>query len=1000
MPDHRRLLARLGERHQPPVEHLEAWFALHGQRAWNRLHDVGRGDPTLIDDDAVAIASVHAGESADSHAALLIMLAARDSARRARLVEACLVHLARHPGPSLRAAGYHLHEYHRLIDARWISVAKTHYTDDTDGAWGVLEAAAMYQPEFLTPEDIPWFDARRHDQPRDHAVVMLSLAKHWPTQREALITLAVRAFDEHPAEALAGASQTARDEADLLTSELVAAVARHLSTTHDDATRKAAWELLGGASQAAAQHFTDALLDRLDAVAITEPGTLFTILRHLMDVEPARLPALRRRFAAQMRRHHQAGVEAAFYGFQGEALAQVDQEIVAALLTGFAAAAYPAYQFLGRLLDTRGELIDEELVDVAIANIEHATNYAFGFFRTLIEERREFTAQATLALFECLAREPINRAHIRIEQMEVLGAIAQASHVRTGLERALRAPPRHGSRRARALLAIMFRDKRRARRHVLLEALRWAANCVLRREQTDSAGETRYAPVWDFMFFIIDHSGDDAHSTAAAERFLEGAFQLSHLFRSGAEANAFLERLNLLDVPRAPVPTEIVGLITDPDLRTLHDLVVGLGQRFAVTPHLAPISDFLTRADTARAEVAALELKVSTSEAARRPMLERRIAALRQRLTSWSDPLYQRATAGGGDAGLPPEARDLLRHERKDLSKRLRDALRSEAVRIAVEAVEQTRMACYRGRLLDILGREVDLTTVEPEILPVFLWFPAIAHLPNNSRWLKRLVEDRLLQRPHDWLRTEPEVLAWAERVRAVQPQVHLERWRAPFSREYTYRAKDAQAEKRRRIAADLAQARGLLEQAGVSKIATGNYDELTKLHAELSAPPEVELGQDAPPRIAAEVLADVAMNLERVRIAEQTPDSDFAGKLTLTVETDPIEMLFMGEYGFASCLSLRGINAWSAVSNAIDIDKVIIWATEPDGNVVGRRLLALVPEGVLTFRTYTNRHGLGLDALFERFVADYAEHCGVPLVHGATCGPLLSDRWYDDGSL
>ena len=136
------------------------------------------------------------------------------------------------------------------------------------------------------------------------------------------------------------------------------------------------------------------------------------------------------------------------------------------------------------------------------------------------------------------------------------------------------------------------------------------------------------------------------------------------------------------------------------------------------------------------------------------------------------------------------------------------------------------------------------------------------------------------------------------------------------------------------------------------------------------------------------------------MRLAEATPESDFAGTLTLSVESDPIQILFMGEYGFASCLSLRGINAWSAVSNAIDIDKAIVWATEPGGNVVGRRLLALVPEGVLTFRTYTNRHGLGLDALFDRFVADYAAHVGVPLTREGRSGPLLSDRWYDDGSV
>jgi hypothetical protein len=155
-----------------------------------------------------------------------------------------------------------------------------------------------------------------------------------------------------------------------------------------------------------------------------------------------------------------------------------------------------------------------------------------------------------------------------------------------------------------------------------------------------------------------------------------------------------------------------------------------------------------------------------------------------------------------------------------------------------------------------------------------------------------------------------------------------------------------------------------------------------------------------AAPRADPALLAEVAMNLERVRIAGQTPDSDFAGRLTLSVESDPFGMLFMGEYGFASCLSLRGINAWSAVSNAIDIDKAIVWASEPDGNVVGRRLLALVPAGVLTFRTCTNRHGLALDDLFDRFVQEHAAHCGVPLAHGATSGPLLSDRWYDDGSL
>ena len=57
-------------------------------------------------------------------------------------------------------------------------------------------------------------------------------------------------------------------------------------------------------------------------------------------------------------------------------------------------------------------------------------------------------------------------------------------------------------------------------------------------------------------------------------------------------------------------------------------------------------------------------------------------------------------------------------------------------------------------------------------------------------------------------------------------------------------------------------------------------------------------------------ILQEISMNLERVRLSEATPDSDFEGRILLTVETDPFEILFMGEYEFASCLSLRGSNA------------------------------------------------------------------------------------------
>jgi hypothetical protein len=62
--------------------------------------------------------------------------------------------------------------------------------------------------------------------------------------------------------------------------------------------------------------------------------------------------------------------------------------------------------------------------------------------------------------------------------------------------------------------------------------------------------------------------------------------------------------------------------------------------------------------------------------------------------------------------------------------------------------------------------------------------------------------------------------------------------------------------------------------------------------------------------------------------------------------------------------------------------------------------LVALTPRGVVSYRTYTSRHGLALDPLFEKFIGELAAHVGVPVTHGAGPGPLLSDKWYDDGAI
>jgi hypothetical protein len=991
---HEPLISRMRSHRGPEAASLDEYFAASGVDVFHRMADVARSSPGMVDDAAVDWAMARAAESPGSVFAILVNVAAKAEPRRPAMLARARTLLEAHPQPVLHSAGYWFHEFHYLLDEGWLAAADRLFDRDPEGGWGIFEAASMYERELITPGLIEAFERRRAAMPLDYFVSMVSLARHQPE----LLDRVLKAFPDHPPQAVEGVSFAAKSEGPLQTPEVVAAMLRHF-----DAAAEKAWDFFDGTVRTRPELFDDALLEALTARTGSGPGRLFEILRHLMDVAPDRSSGLMDRYVALVRRHPEKGVHSARYAFQGEDLRRVRPDLVKAVCAGFAQGPYYAYEFLWDCAKDRPELIGPPEVEAALKNIEHATNRAFGFFNALLKLRPEFTRECTLALFESLAREPVNRAFVRDEEIQELIAISEAAYFKTGLESALREPPRVGSRRARALMAIMFRQKLRARRHVLFEALRYAARIVLWRQQPSE----KFSPVWDFVMFIIDNSGDDAVSTAAAERFLEGAFQLHYLCTTAAEHEKFLRHLDTGYPPAHPFPPGTEFLEADADLAHLYRLVLELGRRFGAEPRILPLAEFAGRKEAAESERRVLREQAAGADGPRRKKLAERLRSLERQIASWNDPAYLRAFGSPEEEQtLSDEARSLLKREKKDLAKQLRDALRAEAIRIAVAAVDRSRLDLYRSRLKDALGREVDLTEVEPKILPAFLWFQAISGLRNNTKYLRRLIEDRIAKRPHEWLRTEPDVLRWAEAVQRGQPQVVLGRWRAPYSKEFQYRPKDALAEKRRRIKADLAQARGLLEKAGAKGIGSESYDELAGKLAELKAPPpaeEPQEGETKQPRTSAAdpaVLAEIEMNLERVRLSEATPDSDFEGRILLTVETDPFEILFMGEYGFASCLSLRGSNAWSAVSNAIDIDKTIIWAKEPGGNVVGRRLLALTPGGILVFRTYTNRHGLALDRVFDEFVEEYAAHCGTKVTHGGHAGPLLSDRWYDDGSI
>jgi hypothetical protein len=587
------------------------------------------------------------------------------------------------------------------------------------------------------------------------------------------------------------------------------------------------------------------------------------------------------------------------------------------------------FQVLQLLAAKRPELIRAEMIETARSWLARGVaQHLFGFLREAARRRDDLTPLCTLLLFECVLAEA--NLYKKREMIEEITQIAVLSHVKTGLERALREPLRSGTKAARALMAILFRQKLRAKQKVLLEALKAA---------------THHVATWSFLVFLLESTEARQVSTAGAENFLERSYRLSLV----SPDEDLVDYLRVPSKLETAFPEDVSFLARDAELLALYRRTRLLAEKTGGTLALKPLEEFRARVAEAEKELAELNRRGGAS-------LEARAANLRTRLEGWRR---------GVNSSV----------ERRQLAKRMRDSLQSEAARLTLDMIESSTDRAYRAAARAALGREIDLSTLDAAILPAFLFLGRLED-GSDRRYLLRLLEDRLSGRPHDWLRTEPPAAAWAEAVKPARADL----WRTAFSRRYTHSKSAAAEERERRIDEDLRQTRDLFVRAGID--VEPDYEALT---AALS---RIETGGPA---------AEIRTNLERIRIARETPASDYQGEIELSVETDPFQYLFMGEYGFASCLSIRGANFWSAVSNAIDIDKAVVWARDPAGNIVGRRLIVLTPAGVVSYRTYTNRHGMALDTFFDDYIAACAARCNTVVAPPQKCGPLLSERWYDD---
>lgn len=744
-----------------------------------------------------------------------------------------------------------------------------------------------------------------------------------------------------------------------------------------DSESDRAFEILAGAAYQESRWFTDGVLDALLARFDRSPRDCFSILHAVAASEPARADGLLSRFRTHFDRRPSDAIDALYYICTNDP-GLLDVDLVRRLCTHATTNPYQAFSALQHVLMKRPELVDEAVVRAVLDNLGRAVNQAFYFIREAVKRRPEFVPLCTLALFECVLLEP--HPYVKREMIKDIVSIATASHVKTGLERTLRETPMGGTSRARALMAILFRQRFRMRQRVLLESLDLAA---------------QYPAMWDFLMFLLDRPDLKQTTSAAAEEFLESAYRLNLLVEGHEFETLVSRRLDLREPKAIGFPDDVAFLAKEPGLLDLYRRVVQLASKLESPLQITPIDLFRGRLHSTQRERNAIQKVRADATTRRRKKLETREEELARRVDRWSDPRYLKAFGDPeAEAALDPAAKRALHIERHELAKKVGDALRAAAPSMALSTLKAAMFDAFRSAVRHVLGRDYAVERIDPDVLPAFMYHERIGKYPKNRKWLARLIQDRIEGVPHTWMWTEPAAHEWSQKVKKSQPAATLERWRAEFRREYGYAAANVEREKQKRIERDLVQTRALFDKLKLEDPVDpkAGYDVLRREFLKLREKPP----KDADPQ----VIQEIENNLERIRIAQQSSDSDYEGKIALEVETDPIKVLFMGEYGFASCLSIRGANVWSAVSNAIDIDKAIVWAKEGEGNIVGRRLIALAPEGLVSFRTYANRHGLALDPLFDKFLDEYAAHLGVKQAHGVKIGPLLSDKWYDDGAL
>lgn len=129
----------------------------------------------------------------------------------------------------------------------------------------------------------------------------------------------------------------------------------------------------------------------------------------------------------------------------------------------------------------------------------------------------------------------------------------------------------------------------------------------------------------------------------------------------------------------------------------------------------------------------------------------------------------------------------------------------------------------------------------------------------------------------------------------------------------------------------------------------------------------------------------------------------DVGGRMIrYATEVQPLRAVHLGSW-FDTCLALSGsgFNRFAALGHAIEANRHVVYAMDPEGNLVARKLLVLTADGAIVgYRSYAFADREAHRANMDELCRELAARCGAPLgVSGRPEQILDVDLWYDDGA-